>query len=204
LARVCRSFSIRGGSKRALCSCSRDPFEVGAQKQWTAHPSGRDGQVNRGLQDVARGVPGCRCDRVFPDREGSKAHEDPCRGGETIPFYRVGCENSDSGPDQRFRGPAIWLRPGPDTCFVNIVWRHRPPCLTSGSREGSITHHGNGPRVPDQRNGARGEPLVRATIGISAPFTTPAPTRHLSTQQLRAQFDRLQTSSTSPSSRQRF
>jgi Family of unknown function (DUF1028) len=34
----------------------------------------------------------------------------------------IGCENSDSAPDQRFRGPAIWLRLGPDTCFVNIVW----------------------------------------------------------------------------------
>jgi hypothetical protein len=44
------------------------------------------------------------------------------------------------------------------------------PCLTSGLREGSFSHHGNSLRVPDQRNGARGEPLVRATIGISAPF----------------------------------
>jgi hypothetical protein len=38
-----------------------------------------------------------------------------------------GCENSDSAPDQRFRGPAIWLRPGPDTCFANIVWATPEP-----------------------------------------------------------------------------
>ena len=57
-----------------------------------------------------------------------------------------------------------------DTCFVNIVWRHWPPCLTSESQDGSISHHGNGPRVPDQPNGARGKPLVRATIRIGAPF----------------------------------
>ena len=35
---------------------------------------------------------------------------------------------------------------------------------------GSISHHGNSLRVPEQPNGARGKPLVRATIGISAPF----------------------------------
>jgi hypothetical protein len=29
---------------------------------------------------------------------------------------------------------------------------------------------GSVPRVPDQPNGARGKPLVRVTIGISAPF----------------------------------
>ena len=35
---------------------------------------------------------------------------------------------------------------GRDTCFVNIVRRHRPPpCLTSGSPQGSISHHGNAP-----------------------------------------------------------
>jgi hypothetical protein len=62
------------------------------------------------------------------------------------------------------------LSTGRDTCFVNIIWRHRPPCLTSGSQQGSISHHGNSLRVPDQPNGARGKPLVRATIGISAPF----------------------------------
>jgi hypothetical protein len=56
----------------------------------------------------------------------------------------VGCENSDSAPDQRFRGPAIWLRPGPDTCFVIIVWPHRTPWFISGWRRG-ITSWG-GPR----------------------------------------------------------
>ncbi len=59
--------------------------------------------------------------------------------------------------------------PGGDTCFLNIVGRHRPPCLTSGSQEGSISHNGNGPWVPDQPNGARRKPLVRATIRIGAP-----------------------------------
>jgi hypothetical protein len=29
---------------------------------------------------------------------------------------------------------------------------------------------GKGLRVPDQQNGARGKPLVRATIAINAPF----------------------------------
>jgi energy-coupling factor transporter ATP-binding protein EcfA2 len=57
-----------------------------------------------------------------------------------------------------------------DTCFLNIVGRYWPPCLTSGSQQGSISRHMNAPRVPDQPNGARGKPLVRATIGISAPF----------------------------------
>jgi hypothetical protein len=51
--------------------------------------------------------------------------------------------------------------PRGDTCFVNIVGRHRPPCLTSGSQEGSISHDENSLRVPDQPNGARGKPLVR-------------------------------------------
>jgi hypothetical protein len=37
-------------------------------------------------------------------------------------------------------------------------------------REGSFSHYGNSLRVSDQPNGARGEPLVRATIGMSAPF----------------------------------
>jgi hypothetical protein len=62
------------------------------------------------------------------------------------------------------------LSNGPDTCFLNIVWRHRPPCLTSGSPQGSIGHHGNGLLVPGQSNGPEGN-LVRATIGINAPFT---------------------------------
>jgi hypothetical protein len=35
---------------------------------------------------------------------------------------------------------------------------------------GGIHQPGNSLRVPDQPNGARGKPLVRATIGISAPF----------------------------------
>jgi hypothetical protein len=32
------------------------------------------------------------------------------------------------------------LPTGRDTCFVNIVRRHRPLCLTSGSQQGSISH----------------------------------------------------------------
>jgi hypothetical protein len=108
------------------------------------------------------------------------------------------------------RGTAPAGPTGRDTCFVNIVRRHRPSCLTSGSQQGSISHHGISLRVPVQPNGARGKPLVRgndrnkctlrpdrrkihqppwqvsgfrtsqtgsegtlvrATIGISAPFT---------------------------------
>jgi hypothetical protein len=57
---------------------------------------------------------------------------------------------------------------------VNILRRHRPPCLTSGSQQGSISHHGNSLRVPEQPNEAGGKPLVRATIGISAPFSSAA------------------------------
>jgi hypothetical protein len=53
------------------------------------------------------------------------------------------------------------LSTGRDTCFVNIVWPHRPPSLASRSQEGSIRHHGNSLRVPDQPDGARGKPLVR-------------------------------------------
>jgi pimeloyl-ACP methyl ester carboxylesterase len=79
----------------------------------------------------------------------------------------VGCENSDSAPDQRFRGPAIWLRPGPDTCFVNIVWRHLLPCLTSGSQQGSTSWEQPPGSGPVER--ARGKPPVRATIRIGAP-----------------------------------
>jgi hypothetical protein len=37
--------------------------------------------------------------------------------------------------------------------------------------QGSISHHGNNLRVPDQPNGAKRKSLGRATIGISAPFT---------------------------------
>ena len=37
-------------------------------------------------------------------------------------------------PDQPSRGPDIWLRPGPDTCFMNIVWRDRTPWLIAGRR----------------------------------------------------------------------
>ena len=62
------------------------------------------------------------------------------------------------------------LSNGSDTCFLNIAWPHRPPCLTSGSQQGSISHHGNRLRVPDQPNGTRGKTLVRVPIGISAPF----------------------------------
>jgi hypothetical protein len=46
---------------------------------------------------------------------------------------------------------------GGDTCFVNIVGRYRPPCLTR-SHEGPICRHGNGLRVPDQPNGPEGTP----------------------------------------------
>jgi putative transposase len=53
--------------------------------------------------------------------------------------------------------------PGRDTCFVGHV---SPP-----DRRGSISHHGKGLRAPDQPNGARGKPPVRATIPISAPLT---------------------------------
>ncbi len=70
------------------------------------------------------------------------------------------------GGHDRRSGPST----GRDTCFVNIVRRHWPPCLTSGSQAGSISHQGNSLRDPDEPNGARGEPLVRDTIGISAPF----------------------------------
>ena len=54
--------------------------------------------------------------------------------------------------------------------FSTFSRRHRPPCLTSRSQQGSISHHRISLRVPVQPNGARGKPLVRATIGISAPF----------------------------------
>jgi hypothetical protein len=67
---------------------------------------------------------------------------------------------------------------GRDTCFVNIVRRHRPLCLTSGSQEGSLSHHGNGPRVLDQPHGARGKPLVSATIRIDAPSRSILQVRH--------------------------
>jgi hypothetical protein len=33
-----------------------------------------------------------------------------------------------------------------------------------------MSHHGKGLGVPDQPNGARGKPLVRATIAINAPL----------------------------------
>jgi hypothetical protein len=42
-----------------------------------------------------------------------------------------------------------------DTCFLNIVRRHRPPCLTSGSQQGSISHHGN--RSPGSGPAERGQ-----------------------------------------------
>jgi hypothetical protein len=57
---------------------------------------------------------------------------------------------------------------------VKIVWRHRSPCLTFASQEGSISHHVISLRVPVQSNGARGKPLVRATGRIGAPFTEPS------------------------------
>jgi hypothetical protein len=48
---------------------------------------------------------------------------------------------------------------GRDTCFVNIVGRHQPPCLTFGSQEGSIqpiTRTASGFRT--SRTGPEGNP----------------------------------------------
>jgi hypothetical protein len=39
--------------------------------------------------------------------------------------------------------------PRPNTCFLNIVRRHRPPCLTSGSQQGSISGFGPADRGPE-------------------------------------------------------
>jgi hypothetical protein len=118
--------------------------------------------------------------RGLDEGSGLSIGRDTCFLNIVLP---VGHENSDQARDQVFlrvhstcsasaaTAGKSRLSNGPDTCFLKVVRRHRPPCLTSGSQEGSISHHGNGPRVPDQPNGARGKPLVRATIGISAPFT---------------------------------
>jgi ATP-dependent DNA helicase RecQ len=59
---------------------------------------------------------------------------------------------------------------GRDTCFLNIVGRHRPPCLTAGSQEGSVSHHAKVSGFRDRPNGARGKPPGKATIGICASF----------------------------------
>jgi hypothetical protein len=46
---------------------------------------------------------------------------------------------------------------GRDTCFLNIVCRHRPPSLTS-DRRGTISHHGNSLRFSTSRTGPEGTP----------------------------------------------
>jgi hypothetical protein len=104
--------------------------------------------------------------RMGHSRLGVQYPETP--GGREVFRARPRVPGRAAAPPRPPWGSGLFI--GRDTCFVNIVWRHRPPCLTSGSQQGSIGHHGNSLRVQDQPNGARRKSLVRATIGISAPF----------------------------------